>query len=179
MHAFRRQGYGGVSIKALEEATGLHAGSIYHNFGSKEALFTAAFAHYNRTVLARRIAEHAPEAAGLDGLRALFASLLHEPDGGAAGCLITNSAIEFGGAGERPPSGVDDGLHALLDLFTERLRAADGAGRLRHGVDPTSAALGLLSQYQGILVLVRAGWDRDALEALVGSVFDDLEVSGL
>ncbi|MBT2542668.1 TetR/AcrR family transcriptional regulator [Streptomyces sp. ISL-44] len=175
MHTFRRQGYTGVSIKMLEQSTGLKSGSIYHSYGDKAGLFAAAFAHYIRTVLARRIADHAPESAGLAGLRALFVSLMHEPHGTAFGCLITNSAVEFGGTDEGPPAGVATGLRMLSELFTDRLQAARSAGELRESVDPAITSLGLLALYQGLLVLVRAGWDREALETLVNDAFDDLE----
>src|SRR5579863_8586335 len=95
MHAFRRSGYGGASIRDLEAATGLKAGSIYNSFGDKAGLFAAAFAHYNRTVLHGRIDRFAPPQRGLDGLRRLFLSLLQEPGGGRLGCLITNAAVEL------------------------------------------------------------------------------------
>jgi len=55
IHAFRRKGYQGVSVRDLEDATGLKMGSIYNSFGDKAGLFDAAFAHYNRVVLQRRI----------------------------------------------------------------------------------------------------------------------------
>jgi TetR/AcrR family transcriptional regulator, transcriptional repressor for nem operon len=32
MHAFRRHGYAGISIKQLEEATGLSSGSLYNAY---------------------------------------------------------------------------------------------------------------------------------------------------
>lgn len=99
MHAFRRKGYLAVSVRDLEDATGLKMGSIYNSFGDKAGLFDAAFAHYTRVVLQRRIERHARPASGLRGLRDLFLSLLDEPDGGSHGCLITNSAVEFGGNG--------------------------------------------------------------------------------
>ena len=69
---FRRHGFGAVSIKELETATGLKAGSIYNTYGDKEGLFQAAMAHYNHSVLGGRITEYAPEQAGLAGLRSLF-----------------------------------------------------------------------------------------------------------
>jgi TetR/AcrR family transcriptional regulator, transcriptional repressor for nem operon len=178
MHAFRRQGYLGVSVKDLERATGLKAGSIYNSYGDKAGLFTAAFAHYNHAVLGRRIAEHAPAAAGLAGLRNLFASLLHEPDGGASGCLITNSAIEFGGGSAALPGGVGEGLHILVELFTARLELAYRTGQLRVGVAPATTALGLLALYQGVLVLVRAGWDGRQVQSLIDDAFDQLQEPG-
>lgn len=160
MEAFRRGGYGAVSIRTLEEATGLKAGSIYNSFDDKDGLFRAAFAHYVECVLKARIAEHAPSEAGLGGLRMLFTSLMHEPDDGVLGCLITNSAVEFGGK-DTPPAAVHVALEILANLFRQRLSAR--------------ASVKLLALYQGILVLVRAGWDKAALEAMVNTEFDQLE----
>jgi TetR/AcrR family transcriptional regulator, transcriptional repressor for nem operon len=157
MHAFRRNGYFAVSIKDLEEATGLKGGSIYNSYGDKAGLFAAAFELYNETVLGRRIATYAPEGAGLDGLRSLFLSLLREPRGESFGCLITNSAIEFGGNGPSIPEGVSAAFQILLQTFVDRLATAARSGKLRNGVDPASAASKLLALYQGILVLIRAG----------------------
>ena len=175
MDAFRRKGYAAVSIKDLEEVTGLKGGSIYHSYGNKAGLFAAAFAWYNQTVLCRRVASYAPEAAGLGGLRALFLTLLHEPDGHSFGCLITNSAIEFGGDGGALPAGVSAGLQILSDTFRARLAAAHSAGLLRTNIEPANAASKLFVLYQGILVLVRAGYDKHVLKLLIDTEFNQLE----
>ncbi len=174
MELFRRKGYGAVSIKDLETETGLKAGSIYNSYGDKAGLFRAAFAHYNNHVLRDRLASYASKAAGLDGLRNLFLSLLHEPGEGSFGCLVTNSAIEFGGAGDLP-NGVDEGLSLLLAIFSERLCVAKRTGMMVAGQDPLQTAAKLLALYQGILVLVRAGWDKAALENLVNDEFNYLQ----
>ena len=58
MAVFRRLGYAGVSIKALEAETGLSSGSIYNSFGSKEALFARAVVHYNQIVVRQRLLTH-------------------------------------------------------------------------------------------------------------------------
>lgn len=174
MHAFRRKGYQAASIRDLEEATGLKAGSLYNSFGDKAGLFDAAFAHYNRKVLGGRIGRHASKEAGLDGLRALFLSLLHEPNEETFGCLITNVAVELGG--EAPPHPcVADGLAMLMRTFADRLAAARDDRALRAGLEPEAGAIKLLALYQGLLVLVRAGHDRRALEQLVNDEFNDLE----
>lgn len=175
MQAFRRKGYQAVSIRDLEAATGLKAGSIYNSYGDKAGVFDAAFAHYNRTVLRRRLDCHAPTTAGLPGLRALFLSLLHEPNDESYGCLITNSAVELG-CEEGAHAGVDEGIRILAVTFAERLGAARQDGSLRGEVDPMRGALKLLALYQGILVLIRAGCDKAGLERLVLDEFDNLEV---
>lgn len=174
MHAFRRDGYQGVSIRDLEDATGLKAGSIYNSFGDKAGLFDAAFEHYNTAVLGGRIGRFAPAAAGIAGLRDLFISLMHEPNGESYGCLITNSAVELG-RDEHAYRHVRAGMDVLLKVFAERLRAAQQGGSLRAGTDPVLAATKLLALYQGLLVLVRAGQDKSTLERLVATEFHQLE----
>ena len=174
MHAFRRKGYLAVSVRDLEDATGLKMGSIYNSFGDKAGLFDAAFAHYNRAVLQRRIDRHASLASGLHGLRDLFLSLLREPGGNSYGCLITNSAVEFGG-GDGPHRCVNEGLRTLATAFADRLAIARRDGALRDGVDPAGASVKLLALYQGILVLIRAGHDKAALKRMIVDEFDDLE----
>ncbi|MGX9899582.1 TetR/AcrR family transcriptional regulator [Arthrobacter sp. SA17] len=161
MGAFRQHGYARVSVKNLEDATGLKAGSIYNSFSSKDGLFEASFRHYNRVVLAGRIETHAPAAQGLEGLRRLFISLLHEPDNESFGCLITNSAVELE-PGDQARHLVEDGLSTLLALFRDRLTGAKVAGGLLPHADPGREALRLLALYQGVLVLVRTGWDHPA-----------------
>jgi len=175
MQAFRRKGYQAVSIRDLETATGLKAGSIYNSFGDKAALFDAAFAHYNRAVLRYRIDRFAPPSAGLGGLRDLFRSLLHEPNRESFGCLITNSAVELGGAGSSHPS-VREGFKILTDTFRDRLTAARRSGLLRRGIEPVATATKLLALYQGILVLVRGGHDKKVLEEMLMTEFNNLEV---
>ncbi|MBV9982223.1 helix-turn-helix domain-containing protein [Bradyrhizobium sp.] len=174
MDAFRRQGYEGASIRDLEVATGLKAGSIYNSFGDKAGLFSAAFAHYNRAVLQGRLDRFAPRERGLDGLRKLLLSLLHEPGGGTFGCLITNSAVELGGKGKSHPS-VDEGLRTLETAFLARLAAARKERALHAGTNPAVAATRLLALYQGILVLIRAGYAAAPLKRLINQEFDSLE----
>lgn len=175
MEVFRRFGFGAVSIRDLEVATGLTAGSLYNAYGDKDGVFHAAMAHYNRAVLRDRIIEHAAEGAGLTGLRSLFLTLLHEPDQGSLGCLITNSVIEFGGD-RTLPADVSDGLGILADTLIMRLKACRRAGELADGQRPEVAATRLLALYQGVLVLVRAGWDKLALEKMIRDEFAFLGV---
>jgi TetR/AcrR family transcriptional regulator, transcriptional repressor for nem operon len=175
MHAFRRSGYSGVSIPELEVATGLSAGSLYNSFGDKRGIFLAAFAHYLKAVLDRRIATFAKPANGLSGLRQLFLSLLREPNGETFGCLITNSAIEFGSDDVVSEQTVLKGFEILQRLFVDRLAAAKAANRLRGDVDPNIGAVRLLALYQGVLVLIRAGYEPRMIRRAIDLEFDNLE----
>ena len=75
MHAFRRAGFGALSIKDLEQATGLSSGSLYNAYGNKEALFRAAFDHYVETIIRVRLDAYAGPEAKLDQLEHLLLSL--------------------------------------------------------------------------------------------------------
>lgn len=179
MHAFRRHGYGPLSIKQLEDSTGLKAGSIYNSFGDKAGLFEAALAHYNDKVVQGRIDTHLQSGKGVPGLQALFLSLLKEPDGGRHGCLLTNTAIEFGGAVRDEAPGrahLQAGLERLRKAFARVLSEARAAGDLPPGIDIPTTALQLLTLYQGILVLVRsASVDDRSLRRLIGAEFRPLQ----
>lgn len=170
VHAFRRAGYEQVSVRDLERATSLSAGSLYHAYGGKKGLFDAAFQHYNVAVLRARIERHAPVGSGIGGLEELFASLLAEPDGQRSGCLITNTAVEFGADAVHP--GVREGLAILADTFRDRLRSSVGARW--SDAEISVYATRLLALYQGVLVLVRGGHDLAAVRAMIGSQFDEL-----
>lgn len=160
---FRHKGYATSSVRDLEAATGLTSGSLYNTYGDKRGLFEAASAHYNQSVLARRLAQYAPEGSGTKGLLALFLSLLNEPDGGSSGCLITNSAVEFGA--KDTPRFVAEGFATLRDVFAERLGGKE------------NEALALLALYQGTLVLIRAGYDKSDLETMLTHYFEQLETT--
>jgi TetR/AcrR family transcriptional regulator, transcriptional repressor for nem operon len=175
MHAFRRSGYGSASIRDIEEATGLSVGSLYNAYGDKQGLFDAAFSHYVEAVLRKRISKHAPADAGLGGVRELFVSLLHEPRGERFGCLITNSAVEFGLAGDIRQEAVRSGFEILRAVLQERLEGARKARALRSSVMPAVAAVSLVAFYQGVLVLVRSGYDKGDLRRAIDAEFALLE----
>jgi AcrR family transcriptional regulator len=175
MNAFRRTGFSTISIRTLEEATGLSAGSIYHTYGDKAGRFKASFAHYLQEVLQRRIASHAGPDKGLAGVRALFQSLLREPGGASDGCLITNSAVEFGSGGMLPADVLAEAFEILRAALQNRLEDAKREKLLPPGFTPAIAALRLVAFYQGLLVLVRAGYDKRRLKQAIDLEFDTLE----
>lgn len=165
MHAFRRLGYAGVSIKTLETETGLSSGSIYNSFGGKDAVFLRALNHYNTTVVEKRIRIHLDNKSSVDGLISLFESLLDEPNDGAFGCLLTNSAIEFAGSGTIASQKISDGFDRFLTAFKVVLLAIPSVQEKA----AEQASLRLLTYYQGLLVLIRHGQNKDTLRGSIKS----------
>lgn len=159
--AFRAYGYAGLSIKMLEQETGISSGSLYNSFGNKDRLFASVIDHYNEVVVAERIREHLEIPDPSEGLISMFMSTLDEPGGGALGCLLTNTAVEFAGANDAAVDGVSAGYGLLLDGFERALERISVAGDHRLG------ALRLLIFYQGLLVLIRHGHTKEELRAAI------------
>lgn len=174
MHAFRERGYEATSIKHLEQATGLLPGSLYHAYGSKKALFEAALAHYTEKVVRGRIATYLESAPGVDGIEAFFQSTRHEPDGRTLGCLLTNSAVEFGPAAGTVADHVRSGFALIEQAFATHVARAQAAGLMSADAPPKRIAAKLLLLYQGVLVLVRFGRDKRELATLITDLLTPL-----
>ena len=170
LEAFRHQGYAGTSIRGLERATGLSSGSLYNSFGDKDAIFQLVLERYVDTVVARRLAKHMAHDDPVEGLRSLFMTLLEEPDDGAFGCLLTNTAVEFGPEQSEGLADLRRGLRAQENAFlaaVERLSPGRADARL--------VARRLLALYQGVLVLIRSGYPKDEIRETIAFEFDGLK----
>lgn len=173
MFAFWKDGYAGVSTRALEEATGLPASSLYHRYGSKEGLFTATLTHYIERVVAGRIARYLGQDDALAGLRGFYTSVYRTRDASRA-CLVANTWNELG---TRLPA-----VTAVLLDSNRRLRAAFAAtvqrgiaqGSLRADLDAGVTAGYLLTALQGLLLTARVERDHAALDAQVELILGGL-----
>jgi len=156
MHAFRREGYAHISVADLEAATGLGTSSLYHAFGDKAGLFRRALDHYIASLVAPRLAMYAGDQATLDDLEQLFVTLFHAPFDDGYGCLLINSAAEFGSADSIATDGIRVGTSLLHHHFEDVVRRELGAA----AAEAQAARLVLI--YEGVLVLSRAGLLRPA-----------------
>ncbi len=166
MRLFRHRGYLGSSLRDIEEATGLHPGSLYRAFDSKEGLFQAALDAYNDQVVQGRVQVHLLEPADpVAGIRSFFTSAFEtglDPD---PGCLLTNTAVESFTV-PQAAAGVRRGLEAIESGFADALTRARALGRLSADLDVEMAATQLLALYQGLLVLVRSGTPATKLHTI-------------
>lgn len=157
MRLFRHRGYLGASLRDIEEATGLHPGSLYRAFESKDGLFRAALDAYNDQVVQGRVRVHLLEPADpVAGIRSFFTSAFQtgtEPD---PGCLLTNTAVESFTV-PQAADGVRRGLETIESGFAEALTRGRALGLLSADLNVEVSAAHLLALYQGLLVLVRAG----------------------
>lgn len=170
MFAFWARGYAGVSTRALEQATGLPASSLYHRFGSKDGLFAATLTHYTRRVVSARVARWLDAGAhpdALAGLRGFFTSVYRTGKHPYHACLLASTAAEPGPHAPEVKRVLQEGMRELLDGFAGTVRRGMAQGTLRRDLDAETSARYLLMNLRGLLATARTLRDPQQLDSLV------------
>lgn len=180
MDLFWRQGYSNTSLKQLEEALQLSPPSIYNSFGSKKELFLKSIDHYIATIVDTRINQHLNgrvDAKPLNNIRQFFLSTVDyiNSESPGMGCLLTNSAIEFGVDAPDILAKIRAGLERISEGMQGELVRAKQEGFLNPDSDVKALTLNLLVSYQGILVLSRLDYSAAILRKMIDDVLDLLK----
>ena len=144
-------------MAAILAESGVHAGSLYHCFASKEELLQGVLEWYLGQL--RPVVMDPVEAAEPDPIERVFRLLAFyrvylERSGFAHGCPIGNLALELG---DQVPA-----ARALIEQNFENWAAAVGTwieaarARLPRGTDPRALALFVLTTMEGAVMLARA-----------------------
>ena len=177
MELFRDHGFAGTSAEMLVEGLGVNRYSLYAEFGSKQGLFDAALQRYDQEVLGQRFGPLEAPGAGIDEVRALlefFGAAGRGPASGR-GCLLCNTAVEFG---PEDPSGagfVQRYFERLSKAFHAALRNARDQGELRRSVDPREEAGFFTASVLGLFVMVRAKAPPTVIERAARVAIEHLE----
>ena len=170
METFWSQGYGRTSIEDLVGRTGVNRASLYGVYPDKRALFVGGIRRYLDRVVEnniRRLLEVEP--AG-ESVRQLFLKLVEAPiEQLRRGCLLTNSAVEFGMKDPEVAALVRKAYRRVERALSDRLDEAQTAGQLAEGVRPKALARLLLTVLQGVRVMARVGTDRAVMRDAVTS----------
>jgi TetR/AcrR family transcriptional repressor of nem operon len=159
VEVFRSHGFASTSASMLEEQLGINRSSIYAEFGSKQGLFDAALERYRETVVDQRFAPLLEEGGGIEAIMAVFDFYGAAGVGPAAGrgCLLCNTAIEFGPDDPIGTRAVPRYLDRISSAFEFALDDAVRHGEIRASVDTTQEAQFLTASVLGIFVMLRAG----------------------
>lgn len=166
MELFWQRGYAGTSTSDLVEHLGVNKFSLYAEFGSKQALYEAALARYDRDVVTGHFGRLESKSAGLDEVLAVldfFAQSGRRP-GSSNGCFMCNSATERGS--------LDPSTHETVDAFFARIRSAcitaftnaQARGEVNATLVVEEEASWLTTTLIGLFVLMRAQADPTILE---------------
>jgi len=174
---FRDHGFAGSSTQMLVEGLGVNRYSLYAEFGSKQALFDAALQRYDEEVIERNFGPLEALGAGIAEVRALLEFYRSAGEGPASGrgCLLCNTAVEFG---PNDPSGaefVQRYFERLSEAFYAALDNAHGRGELRRSVDPQKEASFFTASVLGLFVMLRAKAPPTVIESASRVAIDHLE----
>ncbi|MEK0083124.1 TetR/AcrR family transcriptional regulator [Benzoatithermus flavus] len=176
LEVFRAKGFEGATLDELEQATGLHRGSLYGAFGDKRRLFLKALARYLDTALGERLAVLETPQAGRTEILALFQGLARDAacDRERKGCLVTNCAIELADRDPDLACQAARSLDRFERAFAAAVRQAQARGEIAATHDPVRLARFLTVCMEGMLVLARARPDPAWLDDAVAAVAEVL-----
>jgi TetR/AcrR family transcriptional regulator, transcriptional repressor for nem operon len=169
---FWEKGYEGVSLKDLEDRTGLNRSSLYNSFGSKEALFSLALDRYLREVAGRLLVPLEEGEKGMEDIHAFIEAVAawFSSPASNAGCLMVNSMVEFGGSKEEI---VREACH-----YTDRFRAAASSAltrAIRRGELPEGEVEPRVDLLLGMILALNVA-ARSGVPGLTGQLVDALRV---
>ena len=177
MELFRDHGFAGTSTQMLVEGLGVNRFSLYAEFGNKQALFDTALERYNEQVVERNFGPLETPTAGVEEIRALlefYASASNVPAWGR-GCLLCNTAVEFG---PEDPSGaefVQRYFKRLSSAYYKALNNAHSKGLLRNSVALKEEADFFTASTLGLFVLLRAKAPPAVIENAARMAIEHLE----
>ena len=142
----------------LVDGLGVNRFSLYAEFESKQGLFEAALERYDDDVIERSFGPLETPRAGIEEIRALLAFYARASQGPAAGrgCLLCNTAVEFGPVDPGGAGFVQRYFKRLSTAFYTALDNAHRKGELRNSVDPRAEADFFTAAVLGLFVMIRA-----------------------
>ncbi|WP_290651996.1 TetR/AcrR family transcriptional regulator [Aquisalimonas sp.] len=173
---FWSRGYEGASLQELLAATRLSRSSLYQTFGGKHQLFSRCLVCYRESVAAEMIRrlEEAPSGRAFIEQSMRRAVAEQQVPGGPRGCLVLNTANEFGHRDAEVSRHVRAGLSAFRDIFAEAIRRGQADGSVARIHDPDRLAAYLVAAMGGLRTLVKADDSsasiNDALELLLAAL---------
>lgn len=164
MTLFWDRGYDATSVDDLVKATGVNRASLYASFGDKKAVFMKAFQHYLASSVIGRVDAACQIVGPRQALLDFFDQVLGLSDSGCGkGCLITNTAAEFGTRDGDVLEQAREALAAIENAMDRCLRRAQAEGDLTKDADIRLRARHLLAALQGLLVLSKVNPDKKSL----------------
>jgi len=173
MQLFWRHGFASTGIRELEQGLGLKAPSLYHRFGSKEALFQAALARYLERIVGARVRRYLQADPPLAGLRAFFDTTYNYVDAQhpPLACLLVNSTLELGNSVPTLTPLLTAGAQRVRDGFRNALIRAQSRAELATDADIDAWVDTLYLALQGVLISSKATTEQHPIKRQVDALF--------
>jgi TetR/AcrR family transcriptional regulator, transcriptional repressor for nem operon len=165
---FLAKGYEATAIKDIVDATNVHPGSLYNEFGSKKEIYKQALEHFSKISkfnLNLANAEIAPPRATIEKL--FFDLIDSTSERGSVGhCLISKAAMEIGGVDEEITAWLKVVFKKSESLLSRLIERGQAAGEITSSRPPQELAQFLASTVQGMQVMARFERDKKKFRAI-------------
>jgi TetR/AcrR family transcriptional repressor of nem operon len=158
-----------VSTEDVCRAAGVHKGSLYHYFSSKEALGSAVLDRnwgMMQALLEEAFADDVPPLGRIDRFVDGFVrmlTLMRERFGATPGCPLGGLAAEVAGHGDEGRAQAGRIMHGWMAYFATAVSEARGRGDVPADVDPAVAATRVLALMQGLALLAETQDDPQVM----------------
>jgi len=154
---FNQQGFAGVSMSDIMQATGLKKGGIYNHFSSKDELALAAFDYAASQVGQRYLQALKTERTAVDRLKAMITTFSTAPDKLAlqGGCPLMNTAIDSDDAHPVLREKARQAMERWRSLLHRTVRQGIQRGELPPQVDADEVSTIIIATLEGALMLMR------------------------
>jgi len=158
---FKERGYAGVTIDAIAEVAGLTSGSLYSQFGSKQALFDAVLDAELEGLRPRWAQLRQGGENALNAVIHAYLSLPHRANAGG-GCPVAGLSVDAGRGGNAVRHAFETRFRSVIEELRQALgRTADTSGR-----EPLWAFYALLI---GGIVLARGVHDDETASEILAA----------
>lgn len=173
MEVFWTKGYKATSFEDLTNKTNVKKQSLYGVFEDKRSLFLKALALY-RTQSLSQLREMIDQGGSptriLDALQS--ASLCSSSEEAHKGCLMVNSAMEFGMDDREVANEYELMFSEARLVLEEVIRNGQAAGEITNRFTSQELAAHLANTLRGIRILEKTGAPADHIEMVLNTAFD-------
>lgn len=176
LYAFRVKGYGGTSVRDLEQATGLKPGSIYSAFGNKRQFYLETLTRFYQTMQSDLRSALSSQQDPVEGLRLFFDQVLNSVlnDSPERCCYVIKSALELSNTDSEVRTIITGHFYVMHELIAEALRSAQQMGRIGGDKNPHVAAKLMLNNLFGLNVESMLAPEKELLTAMIDELFNTL-----
>lgn len=170
MHQFWSKGYEHTSMQDLLTAMNLSKSSLYQAFGSKQRLFQRCLARYSDQFAAQLRQGLADAPSGWRFIEDFLHSVLKDAGGAPRGCLVMNTASEFGQSEPEVAQDVAQSIGRFRALLQAAVERAQREGDIAPERDARILASYLVSSMSGLKTQAKAGADAETLKGIIAVI---------
>lgn len=163
---FWRRGFYATSMKDLERATGMHPGSIYAAFGSKQGFYDASLGRYAEIITREMRAAIDAGETPLAGLAAFVGSIGKGARDPRRSCMLLKTLLEQGEGDALLYDSGEKGSAAIECVIRETLESEKASGAIAGDVDIVLASRRIQLNIMGLRAFACRSVPRETIEAL-------------